>query len=435
MMNVSAGEVRVDEEVPVTTTTRPVARPGMPPASTAQLALGAVLVAHLAIVEITFLNAGTGKNSVLTVAKFFGLHAATLMMLQLVLVARLPWLDRRLGMDRLTRWHRWVGFTLFWTVLTHATLIVLGYARLDNAPVLKTFLGLAGVVASLLGMLAATVIVLIGATSARFLRRRLSYEAWHALHMGVYLAILLALFHQALEGTTFTSSPLAAAHWWTVWALVLGSLLVGRVVIPLRRNARHAFRVAAVVPESRNVTSVYVTGRDLTGCPRARASSASGGSATTTAGGRPTRSRSRPRRTGVAAAHRQGRRRDQRRAARPPGRQRVFVEGPYGAFTALHQTTPGLLLIAGGVGVTPVRALLEERPARRSCSTACRTWRRPCCCASCRTWPGARVRCCTCWPGAPGRGTRRSRRSTRSSSPRWCPTSPAATCSSAAHRP
>lgn len=39
---------------------------------------------------------------------------------------------------------------------------------------------------------------------------------------------------------------------------------------------------------------------------------------------------------------------------------RVFAEGPYGAFTAMHRTRPESLLIAGGVGVTPIRALLEE---------------------------------------------------------------------------
>jgi ferredoxin-NADP reductase len=42
-----------------------------------------------------------------------------------------------------------------------------------------------------------------------------------------------------------------------------------------------------------------------------------------------------------------------------PG-SRVFAEGPYGAFTAQQQITGGLLLIAGGVGVTPIRAMLEE---------------------------------------------------------------------------
>ena len=39
---------------------------------------------------------------------------------------------------------------------------------------------------------------------------------------------------------------------------------------------------------------------------------------------------------------------------------RVFAEGPYGAFTSLQRTRAATLLIAGGVGVTPIRALLEE---------------------------------------------------------------------------
>ena len=38
----------------------------------------------------------------------------------------------------------------------------------------------------------------------------------------------------------------------------------------------------------------------------------------------------------------------------------MFAEGPYGAFTTLHRTKPESLLIAGGVGVTPIRAILED---------------------------------------------------------------------------
>jgi ferredoxin-NADP reductase len=45
---------------------------------------------------------------------------------------------------------------------------------------------------------------------------------------------------------------------------------------------------------------------------------------------------------------------------RLPVGTRVFAEGPYGAFTRLNQTTNAILLIAGGIGVTPIRALLEE---------------------------------------------------------------------------
>lgn len=60
------------------------------------------VIVNAMIVETLFLSAGSGKNGVLTFATSFGLHAALLMMFQPLLVARMPWLDRRIGMDRLT---------------------------------------------------------------------------------------------------------------------------------------------------------------------------------------------------------------------------------------------------------------------------------------------------------------------------------------------
>ena len=42
---------------------------------------------------------------------------------------------------------------------------------------------------------------------------------------------------------------------------------------------------------------------------------------------------------------------------------RVIAEGPYGAMTAARRSRRKVLLIAGGVGVTPIRALFETVPA------------------------------------------------------------------------
>jgi ferredoxin-NADP reductase len=39
---------------------------------------------------------------------------------------------------------------------------------------------------------------------------------------------------------------------------------------------------------------------------------------------------------------------------------RVFVEGPYGAFTAGRATRPHVVMVGGGVGITPIRALMDE---------------------------------------------------------------------------
>jgi ferredoxin-NADP reductase len=42
---------------------------------------------------------------------------------------------------------------------------------------------------------------------------------------------------------------------------------------------------------------------------------------------------------------------------------RVAFEGPYGVFTDHARLSDGVLLIAAGVGITPLRALLEDLPA------------------------------------------------------------------------
>ncbi|MDC2947962.1 ferredoxin reductase family protein [Streptomyces heilongjiangensis] len=336
----------------------------IPPVLAARWALWTFVIVNVVIVEVLFLTSGTGKNGVLTVAKFFGLHAAVLMLFQLLLVARLPWLDRRIGMDRLTVWHRWVGFTLLWTLLTHAVLVVLGYARLDDASMAKTFFALAGVPASLLGMLAAAIVVVIAAVSARQVRRRLRYETWHGLHLLLYVALGLAFVHQLQETTTFSSSAFATFYWWALWLFAFGSLVTGRIVLPVWRNAYHRFEVAAVVPESDSVVSVHVTGRHLDKLP-ARAGQfcvwrfpghnhwwlANPFSLSAAPDGRTLRLTAKA--VGSASAG----------LRHVPVGSRAFVEGPYGAFTSLHRTRPGALLIAGGVGITPVRALLEEEAA------------------------------------------------------------------------
>src|SRR3954465_9356965 len=125
----------------------------------ARWVFGAAVAAHLAVVETMFIAAGPGKNTLLTIGNFFGLHVATIMMVQLTLIARLPWLDRRIGMDRLTSWHRWLGLAPFWVGLLPATFVVLGFAQLDRVFPLRTFVSLAGQPQTLLGMTAAAILI------------------------------------------------------------------------------------------------------------------------------------------------------------------------------------------------------------------------------------------------------------------------------------
>ncbi|BCB91260.1 hypothetical protein Psuf_085730 [Phytohabitans suffuscus] len=361
----------------------------------ARAALWTAVAAHLLVVEYLFIRHGQGKNQILTVGKFFGLHLASIMMLQLVLVARLPWLDRRIGMDRLTVWHRWIGFGLVWTLTLHFTFIIAGYADLASQPPWDTFLSLAGVTASLLGMIAAAVILVVASVSIRYVRRRLPYEAWHGLHLLIYVALGIGLVHQALEGTTFDSTW-ATVYWWSVWGLVLAALLTGRLLLPLWRNVYHRFRVAAVIPESDNVVSVHVTGRHLDKLPARAGSSSSGGFPDTTAGGGPTRSRSpQPPTAGHCASPRRpsGRAAPRcatcRSAAGSSSRGRTARSPPSTRPAPRRCSSP-----AASASPRSARCW-RSRAGRPPSCTASTPPRRPCCCPSCRPSPGRAALTCT----------------------------------------
>ncbi|MFF3311281.1 ferric reductase-like transmembrane domain-containing protein [Streptomyces sp. NPDC002952] len=347
----------------MTTVHAPPAPPtAIRPRVVARTALCALLAANAAAVAYFFAQAGFASNTLIVLGRLAGLYGALLMALQLLLVARLPWLDRRIGMDRLTSWHRWTGFGILWTLLTHAVLITFGYAESSTLDPVNQLVDLAETTEGVLRAITAlAILVTVGAVSARYARRRLSYETWHFVHLYTYVAVVLAFTHQVAAGTTFTSSPAATAYWYTLWGASLGSVALGRVVLPVRRNLRHRLRVSAVVPESDHVVSVYVTGRHLDRLParagqfflwrfltRDRWWQANPFSLSAAPDGRTLRLTVKTAGEGTAALRHL-----------KPG-TRVFAEGPYGAFTALHRTRPDALLIAGGVGVTPIRALLEE---------------------------------------------------------------------------
>jgi predicted ferric reductase len=332
------------------------------PKVVARAGLYTVLAANAAVVTVFFSQAGFASNALIVLGRLCGLYGALLMAFQLLLVARLPWLDRRIGMDRLTSWHRWVGFGLLWTLLGHAVFITFGYAQSSSMDPVNQLVDLAQTVEGVLrAIVALSLILVIGAVSARFARRRLAYETWHFVHLYTYVAVVLAFTHQVAVGTTFTASSAATTYWYVLWGVALGAVLLGRLVLPLWRNLRHQLRVSAVVPESDSVVSIYITGRDLHRLParagqfflwrfltRDRWWQANPFSLSAAPDGRTLRLTVKTAGDGTAALR------------HLKVGTRVFAEGPYGAFTTLHRTRPEAVLIAGGVGITPIRALLEE---------------------------------------------------------------------------
>jgi predicted ferric reductase len=306
--------------------------------------------------------ASSGGVGLTSLGRLTGLISADLLLIQVLLLARIPIVERVYGRDALARWHRVVGFTSFDLMLAHVVLITLGYAAQAHAGILGEFWNLTTTYPGMLLALAATVaLVMVAVTSIRMARRRLRYESWHLLHLYAYLGVGLAIPHELWTGTDFLDSGWATAYWWTLYAAAAGAILVYRVGLPLWRSARHGLRVERVVPESPGVWSVWLTGKALDRLP-VRAGQFFHWRFLTG----PTWSRAHP--YSLSAAPRPDRLRitvkelgDDSALVRwlRPG-TRVLIEGPYGALTGDRRRAHRVTMIASGIGVTPLRALLEE---------------------------------------------------------------------------
>jgi len=299
-----------------------------------------------------------------SLARLTGLLGAYAALIQVVLLARVPALERLVGFDRLTVWHRWNGHATIDLVLAHVVLSVWGYALLDRLTLgkeISTMLG-GGVYP---GMVTATVgtalLVAVVGTSYAVVRRRLRYEWWYAVHLLAYAGIALAWFHQIPTGNELVLDTTAADYWRSLYAATLALLLVFRVLAPSIGFVRHDLRVADVVEEGPGVVSVRIEGRRLESL-RARPGQffvwrflSRGHWVTAHPFSLSAAPDGRSFRITVKALG------DHSRAlgGLPVG-TRVLAEGPFGVFTAAARRREKLLLIAGGIGITPIRALLEE---------------------------------------------------------------------------
>ncbi len=305
---------------------------------------------------------GGWATTLVSTGRLTGLVASYLLLVQVLLMARVPVLEHAFGQDRLARLHRLVGFTSFNLMIAHIGLITWGYAagRLSATPgeLWNLTLTYPGMLLAAAGTAALCMVVV---TSVKAARRKLRYESWHLLHLYAYLGAGLALPHQLWTGQEFLASPGRTVFWWGLWIAGLVAVLVWRVAVPLVRSNRFGLRVTSVAREDDGVLSVYMKGRpgalagveagqffnfrflDGRGWMRSHPYSLSAAP-----DGRSLRITAKVVGDGSAAL------RLLRRGTR------VLVEGPYGRLSARARTRPKVALIGAGVGVTPLRALAEE---------------------------------------------------------------------------
>jgi predicted ferric reductase len=334
----------------------------------ASAALGLIFAGGAAVI-LLWLNDTTyvhGLGDWLTNAgRITGLMAGYAIVVLLALMARVPAVERGVGADRLARWHAMGGRYTVNLAVAHTLLIIWGYAVTAHDNVVSETSSLVMTYPDvLMATVALGLLVVVGIVSARAARRRLRYETWHFVHLYTYVAVALAFSHQFSTGADFVSNQ--PARWlWSALYLVVAALLVWyRLLTPVLAALRHRMRVLGVRRESADVVSVYVGGRHL-------------GELGTEPGqffrwrfltrelwwaGNPYSLSAAPRddllriTVKVAGSH------SAALLNLKPG-TRVLAEGPYGSFTGERRRRRRVLLLAGGVGITPLRTLFETMPA------------------------------------------------------------------------
>lgn len=327
-----------------------------------------IFAGNLVLIVGFWLQGGgvTGVHDLATlltsIGRITGLLGAYALLIQLLLLARLPFLAWIASFDRLTAWHKINGKLTLYLILAHIGFITLGYARVGHLSILSQFSLFLTAYPGMIAALAGTILLLlVVGTSIVAVQRQLGYHTWFTIHLMAYSAVVLAWFHQIPTGQQFITSPLAAAFWTALFVSTLQLIVLFRFGQPILRNLWHRLRVTEVTYEGPEVISLRITGHHLDWLnaragqfflwrflDRERWQEAHPFSLSAAPDGKSLR---------ITVKALGDFSRDLRTIK--PGTP-VMFEGPFGAFTDEARSQERVLLIAGGVGITPIRALLEE---------------------------------------------------------------------------
>ncbi|CAB4633786.1 unannotated protein [freshwater metagenome] len=296
------------------------------------------------------------------VNRFSALSGTALLLLHLILVARVPWIEAIVGLDRLTGAHKQLGKPLLYILSIHVATAI--WASADQNGI-DLWQGLMLLVAHYQEMLIALVgfglMIIVTVSSINAARRKLSYEAWYVIHLTSYIAVLLAIPHQFEFGSEFLAQPWLSTYFVALYIFVLVNVVWFRSLHPVIQSLRLGTKVTKVEPTTNNATSVYVSAKNAKPFnfksgqfymvrvmtlldfwkPHPFSASSSSGE--------------------KYLRFTIGKRGDftERMQSIKLG-TRIVLEGPYGIFTEAKRTKQKVTLIAAGIGVAPIRSLAQQ---------------------------------------------------------------------------
>jgi predicted ferric reductase len=306
---------------------------------------------------------GSGVDgTLLAFGRLFGILAVTFVLLQFMIMGRAPWIEKVFGLDKLSQFHHWNGYAVLMSILIHPALVILSYAMTAHVSVLTQDLDFAFHYDDMLkAQISVVLFVFVVFSSVYIVRKHMKYEWWYAVHLLTYIAVLFAFGHQLKYGGDFAVNKAFVSYWYALYFFVFVHTLIFRFGRILFNYLRFQFRVDHIEKELGDAVSVYITGNNLerftikpgqflifrfinkrfwwqhhpfssSFIPKnniLRLTAKNAGDFTSEIG---TIKKGTP----------------------------VLIDGPYGTFTISPGEKKSYLFIAGGIGITPIRSLIEQ---------------------------------------------------------------------------
>ena len=179
---------------------------------------------------------GAAAGPLAEIARLCGLLGAYLVLIELLLLARLPLLDRPTASATSPPGTAGTGAPALSLLVAHALLIVDRATRATDdrslpAELVRLIEEFPGVITALAGLV---LLIAVVVSSAVIVRRRLRYETWYFVHLYAYLAVALAFSHQLATGTDVRRRPLARTFWTALYVATLAAIVGFRLGVPRR---------------------------------------------------------------------------------------------------------------------------------------------------------------------------------------------------------